>query len=70
MTIFTSILLQALFELCKTKDKTVIYGVASTLVNCTNTYDKQEEITPEMLELAKYSKQHIPEEHEKVNLHH
>jgi len=56
---------KALFELCKTKDKTVIYGVASTLVNCTNTYDKQEEITPEMLELAKYSKQHIPEEHEK-----
>jgi len=57
--------LKALFELCKTKDKTVIYGIASTLVNCTNTYEKKEEITPEMIDLAKYSKQHIPEEHPK-----
>jgi len=55
---------QALFKLCKTKDKTVIYGVASTLVNCTNTYEKKEEVTPEMIAIAKYSKTHIPEEHE------
>ena len=32
-------------------------------VNVTNSYDKQE-INPEMLELAKFAKHHIPEEHE------
>jgi len=41
----------------------VMYGVLATLVNVTNSYDKQE-INPEMLELAKFAKQHIPEEHE------
>ena len=40
-----------------------MYGVLATLVNVTNSYDKQE-INPEMLELAKFAKQHIPEEHE------
>ena len=34
----------------------------ATLVNVTNSYDKQE-INPEILELAKFAKQHIPEEH-------
>ena len=58
--------LDALFELAKSKDKTVMYGVVSCLVNCTNTYDKNEEVLPEMIELAKYTKHHIPEEDEKV----
>ena len=40
-----------------------MYGVLATLVNITNSYDKQE-INPEMLELAKFAKHHIPEEHE------
>lgn len=35
----------------------------STLVNLCNAYDKQE-IIPEMLELAKFAKRHVPEEHE------
>ena len=39
------------------------YGVVATLVNITNSYDKQE-IDPQMLELAKFAKHHIPEEHE------
>ncbi|KAG8440608.1 hypothetical protein GDO86_006381 [Hymenochirus boettgeri] len=56
--------LQAMFTLAKSQDKTVLFAVASTLVNCTNSYDK-EEIEPQMLELAKYAKQHIPEEHPK-----
>ena len=38
-----------------------MYGVLATLVNITNSYDKQE-INPEMLELAKFAKHHIPEE--------
>ena len=40
-----------------------MYGVLATLVNLTNSYDKQE-IDPQMLELAKFAKHHIPEEHE------
>ena len=39
------------------------YGVVATLVNLTNSYDKQE-IDPQMIELAKFAKHHIPEEHE------
>ena len=41
----------------------MIYGVVSTLVNLCNAYDKQE-IIPEMLELAKFAKRHVPEQHE------
>uniref|UniRef100_A0A9R1SS49 Protein unc-45 homolog B n=2 Tax=Cyprinus carpio TaxID=7962 RepID=A0A9R1SS49_CYPCA len=49
--------LRAMFELAKSKDKTILYAVACTLVNCTNSYDKKE-IIPEMVQLAKFSKQH------------
>ncbi|XP_069622258.1 protein unc-45 homolog A isoform X1 [Ranitomeya imitator] len=56
--------MQAMFSLAKSQDKTVIFAVASTLVNCTNSYDR-EEVDPQMLELAKYAKQHVPEEHPK-----
>lgn len=41
----------------------MVYGVVSTLVNLCNAYDKQE-IIPEMLELAKFAKRHVPEQHE------
>ncbi|NXP73124.1 UN45B protein, partial [Ramphastos sulfuratus] len=56
--------LQAMFELAKTSDKTILYSVASTLVNCTNSYDTKE-LVPELVQLAKFSKQHVPEEHPK-----
>ncbi|VCX10734.1 unnamed protein product, partial [Gulo gulo] len=56
--------LQAMFELAKTSDKTVLYSVATTLVNCTNSYDVKE-VIPELVQLAKFSKQHVPEEHPK-----
>eukprot|EP00090_Calanus_glacialis_P004732 TRINITY_DN13559_c0_g1_i1.p1 TRINITY_DN13559_c0_g1~~TRINITY_DN13559_c0_g1_i1.p1 ORF type:complete len:1002 (-),score=408.50 TRINITY_DN13559_c0_g1_i1:92-3097(-) len=55
--------MRALIELGKTGAQNVMYGVLATLVNITNSYDKQE-INPEMLELAKFAKHHIPEEHE------
>lgn len=55
--------LQALVELAKTEDQSVLFGVVTTLVNLCNAYEKQE-IIPEMIELAKFAKQHIPEEHE------
>uniref|UniRef100_A0A803Y176 UNC-45/Cro1/She4 central domain-containing protein n=1 Tax=Meleagris gallopavo TaxID=9103 RepID=A0A803Y176_MELGA len=60
--------MQAMFQLTKSEDRSVLYAVASTLVNCTNSYD-HEEPDPQMLELAKYAKQHIPEQHPKVRGH-
>ncbi|KAM8866318.1 protein unc-45 homolog B isoform 1-T1 [Synchiropus picturatus] len=56
--------LKAMFELSKSTDKTIIYAVTCTLVNCTNSYDKKEMI-PELVQLAKFSKQHVPEQHPK-----
>lgn len=55
--------IQGMFELAKIGDKSVVYGVVTTLVNLCNAYDKQE-VIPEMVELAKFAKQHIPEESE------
>lgn len=55
--------IQAMIELAKTGDQSVVYGVVTTLVNLCNAYDKQE-LIPEMVELAKFAKHHIPEEHE------
>uniref|UniRef100_A0A8D3CKT8 Unc-45 myosin chaperone A n=1 Tax=Scophthalmus maximus TaxID=52904 RepID=A0A8D3CKT8_SCOMX len=54
--------LLAMFEL--SEDKTVLFAVGSTLVNCTNSYEV-EKPDPQLLELAKYAKQHVPEEHPK-----
>jgi len=55
--------MRALIDLGKTGKQDAAYGVITTLVNLTNSYDKQE-ITPEMLELAKFAKHHVPEDHE------
>uniref|UniRef100_A0A8C5CYS8 UNC-45/Cro1/She4 central domain-containing protein n=1 Tax=Gadus morhua TaxID=8049 RepID=A0A8C5CYS8_GADMO len=54
--------MKAMFEL--SKDKTILYAVACTLVNCTNSYEKKD-ILPELVQLAKFSKQHVPEQHPK-----
>ncbi|KAL6474161.1 hypothetical protein MHYP_G00177220 [Metynnis hypsauchen] len=56
--------LQAMFQLAKSEDKTVLFAIGSTLVNCTNSYDV-EKPDPQLVELAKYAKQHVPEEHPK-----
>ncbi|KFO98487.1 Protein unc-45 B, partial [Calypte anna] len=48
----------------QTSDKTILYSVASALVNCTNSYDTKE-LVPELVQLARFSKQHVPEEHPK-----
>uniref|UniRef100_A0A8C4IM89 Protein unc-45 homolog B n=1 Tax=Dicentrarchus labrax TaxID=13489 RepID=A0A8C4IM89_DICLA len=56
------IAMKAMFEL--SKDKTILYSVACILVNCTNSYEKKE-IIPELVQLAKFSKQHVPEQHPK-----
>lgn len=55
--------LHALFNLAKSGNEAAVYGVVTTLVNLVNAYDKQE-VLPELVELAKFAKHHIPEEHE------
>lgn len=55
--------LKALFELAKTKNQSAVYGVITTIVNLVNAYEK-EEILPELLELARFAKHHIPQNHE------
>ena len=54
---------KALIELAKSGNQEAAYGVVTTFVNLTNSFEKQE-IMPEMLELAKFAKHHIPQEHE------
>ncbi|XP_017269506.1 protein unc-45 homolog B isoform X2 [Kryptolebias marmoratus] len=56
--------MKAMFEMAKSRDKTILYAVACTLVNCTNSYDKKE-IIPELVQLAQFSKQHVPQQHPK-----
>ncbi|KAG0709475.1 Protein unc-45 B [Chionoecetes opilio] len=55
--------LHSMIELAKSGDMNCLYGVVATFVNLCNAYDKQE-VIPEMIELAKFAKQHIPETHE------
>ncbi|XP_022088916.1 protein unc-45 homolog B-like [Acanthaster planci] len=56
--------LKTLIELAKSGDKTVLYSVASVFVNLSNSYD-EEKPDPEMVKLAQFAKQHIPEPHPK-----
>lgn len=55
--------IQALVELAKSGDQSALFGVVTTLVNLVNAYEKQE-LVPELVELAKFAKHHVPEEHE------
>ncbi|KAF6206736.1 hypothetical protein GE061_017972 [Apolygus lucorum] len=55
--------LRALFDLARSGRQDAVYGVITTFVNLVNAYDKQE-VLPEMVELAKFAKHHIPEDHE------
>ena len=52
----------ALIDLGKSGNLSCLYGIITTFVNLTNSYEKNE-ILPEMIELAKFAKQHVPEEH-------
>ena len=55
--------IKALIDLGRTGGQDVMYGVITCLVNLTNSYDKQE-ISEEMIQLAKFAKHHIPQEHD------
>ena len=57
--------LKVLLSMPKTvaTDVALMFGVATILVNLTNSYDKPEK-NPELEELAKYAKENVPKEHE------
>lgn len=56
--------IKSLIEVAKTNVQTsTVYAIVNVLVNLCNAYDKKE-ILPEMIELAKFAKRHIPEQHE------
>lgn len=55
--------LKVLFDLVKSPDKSLLYGIVSTLVNLTNSYDKPER-NPELEELGKFAGENVPKEHE------
>nr|KAG5698913.1 hypothetical protein BaRGS_006807 [Batillaria attramentaria] len=56
--------LKSIFELAKSPERNMTYACITVLVNLTNSYDKPD-IMPELVELAKFAKQHVPEEHAK-----
>lgn len=56
--------LRGLLTVTKNTTLECLYPLCAVLANVTNSYD-QPEILPEMVELAKYAKQHVPETHEK-----
>jgi len=56
--------IDALINLGKSGNLSCLYGVITSFVNLTNSYEKNE-VLPEMIELAKFAKQHVPEEHVK-----
>ena len=43
----------------------MLYPAMTVFVNLSNSYDKPD-ILPELKEMAKFAKQHVPEDHEKV----
>lgn len=55
--------LNSMIELAKSGHQASVYPTVATLVNLVNAYEKQE-VMPEMVELAKFAKHHIPEDHE------
>lgn len=55
---------KAVIEAAMNPSPSLVYAAATLFVNLTNSTDKQE-MSPEMVELAKYAKQHVPEQHPK-----
>ena len=55
--------LKALMKLVDSPDKSLLYGIATILVNMTNSYEKPEK-NPELEELGKYAGQNMPKDHE------
>lgn len=54
-------------DIKQNEDSNTLYSVASIMTNLSNAYDVTKP-NQEMIELAKYAKYHIPEDHEKVSI--
>lgn len=59
--------LRAIWSFAQSHPAACLFPCAAILVNVTNSYDSidPEKCTPELIELAKFSKQHVPEQHTK-----
>ncbi|VDN28510.1 unnamed protein product, partial [Dibothriocephalus latus] len=57
------LLVAAIFKVAEMGLLDAAFPLASLLANLTNSFEEKE-ISPEMLELAKYAKQHVPQKHE------
>ena len=55
--------ISAVCDVPTTGEQAVLYGIATILVNLTNSYDKPER-NPELEELGKYAGENVPKEHE------
>ena len=55
--------LEALYSHTNNSDQSQLYGIATILVNLTNSYDKPER-NPELEELGKYAGENVPKEHD------
>ena len=55
--------LERLYSCATSADHSLLYGVATILVNLGNSYDKPEK-NPELEELGKYAGENVPKEHE------
>lgn len=58
--------LDALFEQIRnhSENAPIVYSILNIFVNLTNSYHKEEK-SPELVELARFAKQHVPQEHPK-----
>ncbi|KAM7536870.1 hypothetical protein Aperf_G00000085746 [Anoplocephala perfoliata] len=57
------VLLKAVYKVAELNYYDVAFPLVSLLANLTNSFPEKE-VLPEMLEIAKFAKQHIPEKHE------
>lgn len=55
--------LKSLFQIPKTQDQSLLYGIATIFVNMTNSYDKPEK-NKDLEELGKFAGENMPKEHE------
>lgn len=57
------VLLKAVFKVAELGYYDIAFPLVSLLANLTNSF-AEKEVLPEMIEIAKFAKQHIPEKHE------
>ena len=58
--------LKALYDMVNMAkgDMTIAYPTIGVFMNCSNAAEKSDEVLPEMEEIARFAKHHVPESHE------